>query len=33
MRTLQNPTAPMPSFRDLPPQKLNALVDFLSQLR
>jgi len=33
LRTLQNPTAPMPSFRDLPPQKLNALVDFLSQLR
>jgi ubiquinol-cytochrome c reductase cytochrome b subunit/menaquinol-cytochrome c reductase cytochrome b/c subunit len=33
MRTLENPTAPMPSFRNLPPQKLNALVDFLSQLR
>ncbi|MGI8593175.1 MAG: c-type cytochrome [Solirubrobacteraceae bacterium] len=33
VRTLQNPTAPMPSFRDLPPGKFNALVDFLSQLR
>jgi len=32
-RTLQNPTAPMPSFRNLPPQKFNALVDFLSQLK
>jgi menaquinol-cytochrome c reductase cytochrome b/c subunit len=32
-RTLQNPTSPMPSFRNLPPQKFNALVDFLSQLR
>ena len=32
-RTLENPTAPMPSFRNLPPQKLNALVDFLAQLR
>src|SRR5438034_10928583 len=31
-RTLENPTAPMPSFRNLPPQKLNALVDFLAQL-
>jgi ubiquinol-cytochrome c reductase cytochrome b subunit/menaquinol-cytochrome c reductase cytochrome b/c subunit len=32
-RTLQNPTSPMPSFRNLPPNKFNALVDFLSQLK
>ncbi len=32
-RTLLNPTSPMPSYRDLPPAKFNALVDFLSQLR
>jgi menaquinol-cytochrome c reductase cytochrome b/c subunit len=32
-RTLVNPTAPMPSFRNLPPQKFNAMVEFLSQLR
>src|ERR687886_52200 len=32
-RTLQNPTAPMPSFKNLPPQKLNALVNFLSSLK
>jgi ubiquinol-cytochrome c reductase cytochrome b subunit/menaquinol-cytochrome c reductase cytochrome b/c subunit len=32
-RTLQNPTAPMPSFANLPPQKLNDLVGFLSQLK
>ncbi|MGI8921049.1 MAG: c-type cytochrome [Solirubrobacteraceae bacterium] len=32
-RTLQNPTAPMPSFANLPPQKLSALVAFLSQLK
>jgi menaquinol-cytochrome c reductase cytochrome b/c subunit len=32
-RTLQNPTAPMPSFRNLPPNKFNALVNFLSQLK
>ncbi|HVR05623.1 MAG TPA: c-type cytochrome, partial [Solirubrobacteraceae bacterium] len=31
-RTLVNPTAPMPSFRYLPPHKFAALVDFLSQL-
>jgi ubiquinol-cytochrome c reductase cytochrome b subunit/menaquinol-cytochrome c reductase cytochrome b/c subunit len=31
--TLRNPTAPMPSFKSLPPQKLNALVGFLSQLK
>lgn len=32
-RTLINPTAPMPSFKDLPPEKFNALVDFLGQLK
>jgi menaquinol-cytochrome c reductase cytochrome b/c subunit len=32
-RTLINPTSPMPSFKDLPPQKFNALVSFLSQLK
>ena len=32
-RTLINPTAPMPSFADLPPEKRDALVEFLSQLR
>jgi mono/diheme cytochrome c family protein len=32
-RTLENPTAPMPSFANLPPQKLNALVDFLGTLK
>jgi len=32
-RTLLNPTSPMPSFRDLPPEKMDALVEFLSQLR
>ena len=32
-RTLVNPTAPMPSFKNLPPQKFNAVVDFLSQLK
>jgi menaquinol-cytochrome c reductase cytochrome b/c subunit len=32
-RTLRNPTAPMPSYRDLPPDKFNALVDFLASLR
>jgi menaquinol-cytochrome c reductase cytochrome b/c subunit len=31
-RTLDNPTAPMPSFRGLPPEKKNALVAFLSSL-
>ena len=31
-RTLVNPTAPMPSFKNLPPKKFNAIVDFLSQL-
>jgi len=32
-RTLDNPTAPMPSFRNLPPEKKKALVAFLGQLR
>src|SRR3954470_15969781 len=32
-RTLENPTAPMPSFRGLPEEKKNALVAFLSSLR
>jgi ubiquinol-cytochrome c reductase cytochrome b subunit/menaquinol-cytochrome c reductase cytochrome b/c subunit len=31
--TLRNPTPPMPSFRNLPPQKFNALVGFLSELQ
>jgi cytochrome c2 len=32
-RTLDNPTAPMPSFRGLPEQKKADLVAFLSQLK
>jgi menaquinol-cytochrome c reductase cytochrome b/c subunit len=32
-RTLRNPTAPMPSYKDLPPKKFNALVQYLSSLR
>jgi menaquinol-cytochrome c reductase cytochrome b/c subunit len=32
-RTLVNPTAPMPSFRNLPPAKFKAVVNFLSQLK
>jgi len=28
-----NPTAPMPSFKNLPPKKFNAIVYFLAQLR
>jgi quinol---cytochrome c reductase cytochrome c subunit, bacillus type len=32
-RTLRNPTAPMPSYRDLPPEKFDALVDYLAGLR
>ena len=32
-RTLANPTAPMPSYADLPPEKFNALVEYLSALR
>jgi menaquinol-cytochrome c reductase cytochrome b/c subunit len=33
LRTLENPTAPMPSFAGLPEEKKTAIVDFLSQLR
>ena len=32
-RTLDNPTAPMPSFRNMPPDQKKALVEFLGQLR
>lgn len=32
-QTLRNPTAPMPSFKGLPPQKFQALVYFLGQLQ
>jgi ubiquinol-cytochrome c reductase cytochrome b subunit/menaquinol-cytochrome c reductase cytochrome b/c subunit len=32
-RTLRNPASPMPSFRNLPPSKFTALVNFLSQLK
>ncbi len=32
-RTLRSPTAPMPSYADLPPEKFNALVDYLAALR
>jgi quinol-cytochrome oxidoreductase complex cytochrome b subunit len=32
-RTLRNPTAPMPSYRQLPPKKFEALVDYLAALR
>ena len=32
-RTLDNPTAPMPSFRNMPPEKKKALVAFLAQLK
>jgi menaquinol-cytochrome c reductase cytochrome b/c subunit len=32
-RTLVNPTAPMPSFKNLPPKKFTAVVDFLSELK
>jgi ubiquinol-cytochrome c reductase cytochrome b subunit/menaquinol-cytochrome c reductase cytochrome b/c subunit len=31
--TLRNPTAPMPSFKNLPPQKFQNLVSFLSELQ
>jgi ubiquinol-cytochrome c reductase cytochrome b subunit/menaquinol-cytochrome c reductase cytochrome b/c subunit len=31
--TLINPTAPMPSFKRLPPQKFQAVVGFLSELQ
>jgi menaquinol-cytochrome c reductase cytochrome b/c subunit len=32
-RTLVNPTAPMPSFANLPPKKFTAIVNFLAQLK
>jgi menaquinol-cytochrome c reductase cytochrome b/c subunit len=32
-RTLINPTAPMPSFKNLPADKFNALVNYLSTLK
>ncbi len=32
-RTLVNPTSPMPSFANLPPQKFQDIVTFLSSLR
>ena len=32
-RTLVNPTAPMPSFKNLPPTKFQAIVNFLKQLK
>jgi len=32
-RTLVNPTAPMPSFKNLPPNKFDDIVVFLSSLR
>jgi mono/diheme cytochrome c family protein len=33
MRTLENPTAPMPSYSGLPEEKKTALVEFLAQLK
>jgi len=32
-RTLENPTAPMPSYSSLPPEKRTAVVEFLAQLK
>ena len=32
-RTLDNPTAPMPSFANLPEEKKAAMVDFLASLK
>ena len=32
-RTLDNPTAPMPSFAGMPEDKKAALVDFLASLK
>jgi menaquinol-cytochrome c reductase cytochrome b/c subunit len=32
-RTLVNPTAPMPSFKNLPPKKFDAAIFFLSELK
>jgi menaquinol-cytochrome c reductase cytochrome b/c subunit len=33
LRTLENPTAPMPSYRNMDEEKKTALVDFLAQLK
>jgi menaquinol-cytochrome c reductase cytochrome b/c subunit len=33
LRTLDNPTAPMPSFKDLPQEKKTAVADFLASLK
>lgn len=33
LRTLENPTAPMPAYKDMDQKQKLALVDFLSQLR
>ena len=32
-RTMINPTAPMPSFRDLPPEQFDNLIEFLANLK
>jgi menaquinol-cytochrome c reductase cytochrome b/c subunit len=32
-RTLVNPTAPMPPYKNLPPQEFNAVIAFLAQLK
>lgn len=32
-RTLRNPTSPMPPYGNLPPQKFNALVNFLAAMK
>ena len=32
-RTLVNPTEPMPSFKNLPPKKFNAIVEFLTAMK
>jgi menaquinol-cytochrome c reductase cytochrome b/c subunit len=32
-RTLVNPTAPMPSFKNLPPKKFQAVVNFLTAMK
>ena len=32
LRTLENPTAPMPSYSDMDPERKQELVDFLAQL-
>ncbi len=32
-RTLVNPTAPMPSFKNLPPKKFDAVINFLSEMK